>query len=539
MPIVTKESLEIITANATKVVPVGERSFFARKLHKYAFRANLIILASTLFIQSYGFVGGMISKVKDAPALDPAPVVEVAGTKNNDYPKDDFKSLQKAISEKGLSMPESIAVYIAVAEAGKTLFVGRGSEELVAARTKELVALNGFLSDSTRGDFSNPPTQVIQHGVKYENLSDATWPELERSWTCMKDSWACMDSSINTINSIDVPVELTMAQAKKELSDAVIETGLAGVYVPIQIADNPDEIYILAKQLKMANKDLQLMTGWDGAVLGLNGRVVLDFSQKGTSAVTRKDVQTGLLHITSSWENLAHEWHHAMDWAMMSSIQEKSWIPQLKTGLLSSSISDFDNSQNTKVKAKDPFNLYSAQAELWQSINNPDLSSQERLKIMDEAVKQSKWMSRYRKNVIGEPMFEAVYDYNIKTVKSTPNEGSPWMYWREEAASKVIGHQASSDYLTSPVEVLAFSFSGSFSAQMRARRVKSNLDDVDFGTKFMPSYQPTVTESLNVSKDWVEFFSETKSFWLSDQVKRGFDFGDNGPRSRPKLSQDI
>lgn len=110
-----------------------------------------------------------------------------------------------------------------------------------------------------------------------------------------------------------------MAEAKQQLLNAVDQAGLASVTVPLPYWGSSEQIKELATNIASANQELQQVTGWEGPVLGLNGRVALTVGQPFDKAVAFVDSQEGSpprIAVHGSWEYVGHELTHAWDMAM-------------------------------------------------------------------------------------------------------------------------------------------------------------------------------------------------------------------------------
>ena len=99
--------------------------------------------------------------------------------------------------------------------------------------------------------------------------------------------------------------------ARTQLLNAVQNAGLGSLRIPLSAWDSPQRILRLAQRIEQANTQLQQLTGWNGKVLGMDNALHLEIMKPGTSCVTYQTAQ-GSINITSSWEDLAHEWLHGM-----------------------------------------------------------------------------------------------------------------------------------------------------------------------------------------------------------------------------------
>lgn len=100
-------------------------------------------------------------------------------------------------------------------------------------------------------------------------------------------------------------------EARTQLLNAVENAGLGSLRVPLANWDSPQRITRLAHRIDQANSQLQQLTGWEGKVLGMDNALHLEIMKPGASCVTYQ-TKHGSINISSSWEDLAHEWLHGM-----------------------------------------------------------------------------------------------------------------------------------------------------------------------------------------------------------------------------------
>lgn len=117
--------------------------------------------------------------------------------------------------------------------------------------------------------------------------------------------------------------------AQLELKKAVLETGLKDVQIPLSVWGDSYRLVNIAESLKQANLDLGLATGWNGKVLGLNGRVSLNLSNYGDAYTSGYALNGQSLLIQASWPELSHEWFHALDLTLSRLMLSYSWNESL------------------------------------------------------------------------------------------------------------------------------------------------------------------------------------------------------------------
>lgn len=136
--------------------------------------------------------------------------------------------------------------------------------------------------------------------------------------------WDDVRSSIRERHENTVPASapgnVSMQDAERALETAVQEVGLRSLTPSLWQMRSPQSMMELAQNLKIANAEIGHAVGWDGKVLGLDGRLELsmgpimqrDGSVKGVAAAVAAD-HTGRLQMISGWKELGHEWFHAFD----------------------------------------------------------------------------------------------------------------------------------------------------------------------------------------------------------------------------------
>lgn len=110
------------------------------------------------------------------------------------------------------------------------------------------------------------------------------------------------------------PADLTVART--QVVRAVEAAGLKQLNVPLGVWDDPIRLADLAAGLRLANGDLQAITGWEGGVLGLDGRLTLTPGVIDHALVDGRAPDGRRLEMETDWQDLAHEWMHALDFAL-------------------------------------------------------------------------------------------------------------------------------------------------------------------------------------------------------------------------------
>jgi hypothetical protein len=125
----------------------------------------------------------------------------------------------------------------------------------------------------------------------------------------------------------------TVAAARTEVQAALADTGLRSVRYPVQLPVNRQTLHALAGWIRTANEGLKGQTGWQGAVLGLKGR--LDLVLASAPVANRAGITSPVLVVPGengeptrvamlnvvlcedSLNTFAHEWTHALDYLGM------------------------------------------------------------------------------------------------------------------------------------------------------------------------------------------------------------------------------
>lgn len=122
------------------------------------------------------------------------------------------------------------------------------------------------------------------------------------------------------------PTKAQLDAAIENISNAVAETGLNSLHIPLPMWTSPDRLNEVADLLINANNELKQVTSWDGPVLGLNGRVNLGLGLPYNVAAAGPDVD-GTLSTQLDKEMIGHEHLHLV-WQAME--QDPSMAPHVE-----------------------------------------------------------------------------------------------------------------------------------------------------------------------------------------------------------------
>ena len=145
-----------------------------------------------------------------------------------------------------------------------------------------------------------------------------TWPDVEAYWHRLSPDRADEANSEARVTGWGIdPNKQDMKAAREALVNAVRDSGLAGVRIPLPVWNDSANVATVAERIQESNAVLQDVTGWNGPVLGLNGRVEWTIYSPLNLGATfyRGPLETVVL---SGWEDLPHEWFHALDYALRS-----------------------------------------------------------------------------------------------------------------------------------------------------------------------------------------------------------------------------
>lgn len=432
----------------------------------------------------------------------------------------DFVALAK---DQGLTPRQAYTVLLHMARADRTVVLGRDIDILKIQESERIEASAQWLR--LAWEDSDSLSQLVEGDVLLQNeLTEQPYlwsyhQDDKEQWERVRGEWARQQSAATQLNlphrfSPDIDPHMDVEQANAELIYAVQEVGLAALYVPAQVQSDPILLQEMTQRLRQANQELERITGWGGAVLGLNHRIVLDLGNADQSGHAVSD-RFGFIRLTASWDNLAHEWLHALDFAQTQQIDKSMSSP------LSSYI-NLDGPLPATMKNLAPVR---AQHAVWQALQNPDLTESDRLAIAREAQKRKSAFEPL--STAPNRMFQALYEIDQTAPSTVPAQGSPWLHWRRSAIelmeekSQFLINDPGMDYLGSPTEILAFSFHAHTSAALSHQNEGSVLrDPLLWSGLSSVSYEPSMRESLAQQKNWTAYFKTLAPWWHNDQAQR-------------------
>lgn len=134
-------------------------------------------------------------------------------------------------------------------------------------------------------------------------------------------TWGELDAlpDLDRLRRPPAPISgLTVPEAACVLSEALNEVGLRAFSWPAAEGACPDEMIRMADDVRRVNRELALLTGWSGPLLGLAGRTALHL---GAEYEWGGMCEMGgwpevMLSPDTVWGLMAHEWIHMLDGAM-------------------------------------------------------------------------------------------------------------------------------------------------------------------------------------------------------------------------------
>ena len=323
-----------------------------------------------------------------------------------------------------------------------------------------------------------------------------------------------------------------LLSAREDVMQATAEAGIAVLYLPQNVAYNIPELRTVATSIRGANSDLQHFTKWDGPVLGMNYRLILDLDTALGSAYTYPD-DDGFIHMKTWWDSLGHEWFHLVDFS------QNEYVKFMGVGRLN--LMPLTSQNNPKygelTSFGDPYNISSITAHLWQGLENPSLTLQQREGIRNETrdnILKRASMEEGTKETSQGGTASFLAQTEERAGSEVVSEGSPWFHWRGHAGDLekrqslwhyLIPSQAGR-YLNNPTEVLAFSFAGSLDGYFenqqnngspyRSVLLFSNVTQMEN----LAGYEPTLVEGNAVAPVWRGYFSQLNSWWQADKKAR-------------------
>jgi len=249
-----------------------------------------------------------------------------------------------------------------------------------------------------------------------------------------------------------------VSSAMQALAAAVDEVGLAALQIPLSVVGRPDALKAMTDRLLEANRSLESLTGMQGPVLGLNGRIsYMPVSPEGSAYAYR--ASENFYRIEGTWESVPHEWIHVLDFSLRSSAPTEN----LGGATLTDQV----------WKAQQPTYLKS------------DALSQE-------------WLQLYG---------TLVNDEGSTTFASD---------WKRKRSEYLAGQESMIAYAESPSEVVGYAWGSFVQSQQKPGQVF-----FDKYREVIPAYGfvgPTIEASAALAPQWKKAFDAVNKNWWSSQL---------------------
>lgn len=220
----------------------------------------------------------------------------------------------RSVANSPLDFPEWTEVYLGTARATFTVTDGLDLEMERSTHEKGRRVFSGFYalpaSKRTQLAFQDlmreqnwiSDVRSRHHWISYGNVYERSLARETEKWQPLFEHWRT-EWAAGRFNS-------SRKKAETGLEATLLTVGLVGLDLPAHIADNPRKMNEISHTLLNMNEQLKALTGLDGGVLGLNGRVFFKWGHAGQVGYffERKD---GYYEIYIDADRFGHEWMHA------------------------------------------------------------------------------------------------------------------------------------------------------------------------------------------------------------------------------------
>ena len=325
-----QQAQSILSKPGLHIDVVGSRPSFLRQITRYTLDMALISSLSTLAVLGAGKFGA----IEEIQAFHQNATVQVLAPEKVHWlnlPSSSFLEAGRVDGEiqpdllvqrwkaSGLSEEQITQVSQKIGFLSPVL-MGRNDPELEQHYQKEAAIVVQYLSQTFPEAEKNLSALIKANSDVYSEMSlEENWLDAEIVYKFNPDNAPHVRTNIPD----DVTVADQHAYAKQALEKAVQSTGLRSLRLPVLYASSPQYMYSSAVALEKANEELQSATGMTGQVLGLSGRVELFLGsplyQPDLKGVVNTEL-SGRIRMASVWEELGHEWLHALDRVVASEV---------------------------------------------------------------------------------------------------------------------------------------------------------------------------------------------------------------------------
>lgn len=225
-----------------------------------------------------------------------------------------------------------------------------------------------------------------QKRQRLQNAEPAAWGQIREvgmSWEDVREvvQRDTLDRE-QTLTNFVPQQGLSQEDALAQLAHALEESGVSYFSWPAVTGAAPNEVQLLAAEVRHVNGELEDATGWKGPLLGLGGRMHLELGiERENSGVcfagNPQLIRTGAKIV---WTSFAHEWLHALDAQMSPRFDQKTWSQIQHTHQWFASDASKQSAQASNVE------VGQAWKRLLSELNDPSLSVKERERLAREVV---------------------------------------------------------------------------------------------------------------------------------------------------------
>lgn len=330
--------------------------------------------------------------------------------------------------------------------------------------------------------------------------------------------------NIEKLGLEDKNINLSMTEKENIIIQLIDEVGFSGMEISHNIYSDDNLFLKYVEALKKSNDDLKIITGLDGRVLGLNGRVFFKYDV----FQPRVELTSKKLLMATPINSLAHEWFHALEFTLstqLNGVNRNQAIFELRKDFFNKSPIVFDRFDvlNNIENLKRSFNNLNVDSELSNSIKKEINQRAENY--------ANKEMVEYSRN---NYMFSSMrISANISLNSDYTNyNGSPWLLQRELTVKILKNNleietdpnerkriEYSIDYISSNSEIFASAFNSY--ATLKKNEGYTNLLKTDFSID-NGIYLPTIYETSHQKHNWEVFFKGLETFWQEDTNNRKY-----------------
>lgn len=329
-----EQSAEKVLANPSRIHTEGRKSLAKRRLGerlKHMVKSGALSAVLLAQVVQIAQAGPLIEHMVQSPQSSPVATQAIQATEVSSFSVEIVNPMESVdipglVSESGISGAAAITQWrdsgignVQVFQLTQLMIMGQSptlvaSEQAkqnaleIAKRTEGIFSVRSqeeaieFLSENALGLLENeglfiPGTELMNH---QDLIKDNT----------VIDYWR----SYGTISQGDPPLLKASAhesateffESVEALKEVVAASGLNSLRVPLPMWTSPAQLKEVADKLSEANNDMQILTGWEGQVLGLKGNVDLTIGSPTEMAFVGVN-PSGNVEVLANFELLLHE----------------------------------------------------------------------------------------------------------------------------------------------------------------------------------------------------------------------------------------